>query len=119
MSGGLEHYRRLFGQRAQLPIPRFGRYREVDSTSLPTTLQYLSRNGLLIGKPRGGEAQIRCPAHKGGDERHPSMSVRLVDGAFYCHACHVGGRSIVKLHMLRKGQSFGDALRDLGGRLHD
>ena len=73
----------------------------------------------MIGNPRGEWATIRCPAHKGGDEQNPSMGVSLVDGHFACHACGVKGPGIVKLHMLRTGMRFHDAVRDLGGRFHE
>lgn len=117
MSAGLEHYRRLFERRAQRPAS--GPCRELDRASLPSPLQYLTKRGALIGKPRGEWAQIRCPAHKGGDERNPSMSVSLVDGHFACHACGAKGGDVIELHRLATGLRFPAAVHDLGGRFHD
>jgi hypothetical protein len=112
---GLDHYRRLFGG-GQAPAPRHG---TLDKSSLPAPIRYLRDNGLLVGKVKAEWTDIRCPAHKGGDERNPSMSISLVDGHFACHACGAKGRDILALHRLRTGLGFRDAVRDLGGRFHD
>ena len=109
---GLDHYRRLFGQ----PSQRRGR---LDPSTLPAPARYLAEHGLLIGKPRSEWTSIRCPAHKGGDERNPSMSVSLVDGHFACHACGAKGGDLIALHRLRTGATFRDAVREIGGRFHD
>jgi hypothetical protein len=116
MSAGLEHYRRLFGERAQQPMTRRG---SLDRASLPSPRSYLRQHGMLDGKPRGEWAQIRCPSHKGGDERNPSMSVSLVDGHFACHACGAKGGDIVALHRLATGLAFHEAVRELGGQFHE
>jgi DNA primase len=111
-SPGLDHYRRLFGQQQQIR----GR---LDRASLPSPISYLTERGLLCKRPRAEWVSIRCPKHKGGDERHPSMSVSLVDGHFACHACGAKGGDIVALHQLVTGLGFRDAVRDLGGRFHE
>jgi hypothetical protein len=108
---GLRHYRRLF------EAAKFSRA-QIDRTSLPAPLRYLTSAGLLEGKPRGEWAIIRCPVHKGGDERHPSMSVSLVDGHFACHACGAKGGDLIALHRLRTGLGFRQAVVGLGGRFH-
>ena len=107
---GLEHYARLFGLRNQRA--------RLDRSSLPSPLAYLTQQGLLTRKARGEWASIRCPVHKGGDERNPSISVSLVDGHFACHACGAKGGDIIELHRLVSGLGFRDAVRDLGGRFH-
>ena len=109
---GLDSYARLFG------TPR-KHFRALDRVSLPSPVQYLSEQGLLHAKPRGDWVQIRCPAHKGGDETHPSMGVSLIDGHFRCHACGSRGGDIIALHRLATGKGFRDAVADLGGRFHD
>lgn len=114
---GLEHYARLFGDRARVPTPNARR--TLDRGSLPTPLRYLTEQGLLTGRPRGEWVQIRCPSHKGGGERRPSMGVSLVDGHFACHACGARGGDVVGLHMLVTGRRFPDAVADLGGCFHD
>jgi hypothetical protein len=111
-ASGLDHYRRLFTQ----PAKQRGR---LDRASLPSPARYLAGHGLLTGKPRGEWVSIRCPVHKGGDERNPSMRVSLVDGHFRCHACGAKGGDIVSLHRLATGLGFRDAVHDLGGRFHD
>lgn len=109
---GLAHYARLFGQR-----PRRGG--ALDRDSLPAPHRYLAEQGLLTGKPRGEWVSIRCPSHKGGDERKPSMRVSLVDGHYACHACGAKGSDLIALHRLRTGATFRDAVRELGGRFND
>jgi hypothetical protein len=69
MSAGLDYYRRLFGAVHSNPSPV---RRGLDRASLPSPLQYLSEHGLAGWQPRGEEAKVRCPVHKGGDERKPS-----------------------------------------------
>jgi CHC2 zinc finger len=111
-TGGIEHYRRAFG-------PHQPKATGLDRSSLPAPARYLRDNGLLLKKVRGEWASIRCPAHKGGDERNPSMRVSLVDGHFRCHACGASGRDVLALHRLITGRGFRDAVGDLGGRFHD
>ena len=64
--------------------PQFvaNRSRTFDRNALPTPLEYLTGRKLLILKSRAEWALIRCPVHKGGEERHPSMGVSLIDGHF-------------------------------------
>ena len=116
MSAGLDHYRRLFGERARQPITRRG---ELDRASLPTPRQYLAEHELLTSKPRGEWAQVRCPVHKGGEERNASLSMSMVDGHFRCHACGARGGDILAFHLLATGLPFRKAVADLGGRFHD
>lgn len=118
MMDGLAHYRALFGARASEP-GRFPRRRMIDRASLPTPREYLAGHGLLTNATRGEWAQIKCPSHKGGDERHASMGVSLVDGHFRCHACGASGRDVIALHQLATDLGFLEAVADLGGRFHD
>lgn len=111
-SNGLEMYEALFGE----PSRRRG---ELDHASLPSPRSYLAERDLLTAQPRGNWTMIRCPAHKGGDERHPSMIVSLMDGHFRCHACGARGGDLVALHRLITGVGFREAVRDLGGRFHE
>ena len=110
--GGLAHYRRLFG-----PAP--SRSGGLDRDSLPDPQAYLHQHGLLTQRARGEWASIRCPAHKGDDEEHPSLRVSLRNGHFRCHACGASGGDVLALHRLVTGLGFRDAVRDLGARLHD
>jgi len=107
---GLQLYRSIFNRSG---------YRSLDRQSLPTPLQYLTEHGLLKRRPRGEWAAIRCPIHKGGVERNPSLSVSLVDGHFRCHACGAKGGDIIALHRLITRLGFVEAVRDLGGGFHE
>ena len=111
MQTGLHLYRALLGQAH--------RKRTLDRQSLPSPLRYLTERGLLNTTPRGEWAAIRCPAHKGGEERHPSLRVNLVDGHFKCHACGAKGGDVLALHRLITRHTFMEAVCDLGGRFHD
>lgn len=110
---GVDHYRRLFGSRQR------DARRRLDRGSLPTPARYLREHGLLVGKIRGESTAIRCPAHKGGAEAHPSMLVSLVDGHFRCMTCGAKGGDIIDLHRLLTGCGFVQAVCELGGRFHD
>ncbi|MGI8423092.1 MAG: CHC2 zinc finger domain-containing protein [Chloroflexota bacterium] len=114
---GLRYWQALFTDRARAKgsVPR-GR---LDRASLPAPAAYLAEHATLVTRPRGEWVSIRCPAHKGGDESHPSMRVSLVDGHFFCHACGAKGGDVIALHRLVTGLGFLDAVRDIGGRFHD
>ena len=103
-SEGLQHYQRLFGDRRET----FNR------SALPAPLAYLTQRGLVQKKPRGEWIEIRCPAHKNGQEVNPSMRVSAIDGHFKCHTCGVKGHDVIALHRLITGQGFMDAVRELG-----
>ena len=90
----------------------------LDRESLPPPLQYLTARNLLPRSPRGDWAAITCPAHKGGDEKTPSLRVNIVDGHFKCLACGAKGGDVLALHRLITGGGFLDAVRELGGRFH-
>jgi|LNAP01.1.fsa_nt_gb hypothetical protein len=90
---------------------------KLDHASLPSPASYLASQGLLQGH-RGGWAMIRCPVHKSGQEKHPSMSVSLDKGNFKCFACGAKGGDIVDLHRLISGSDFLTTVKHLGGRLY-
>jgi DNA primase len=91
----------------------------LDRDSLPRPETYLRERGLLTHQARGEWVSIRCPAHKNGEEAHPSLRVSLRDGHFRCHACGASGGDILALHRLATGLGFRTAVRDLGARFHD
>ena len=111
MEPGLRYYQNLFG-RDQGSVT-------IDRGSLPTPLHYLKAHDLLTRKPRAEWAVIRCPVHKGGEEKQPSLSVSLIDGHFRCHTCGAKGGDIVALHRLITHLGFRAAVLDLGGRFHE
>lgn len=112
MTKGLDFYRQLTGRE-----PRQIRG-DLDRQSLPTPLAYLAQHGALKRPPRGEWAAICCPAHKGGEEQHPSMRICLIDGHFRCMACGASGGDLIALHRLVTGLGFREAVRDMGGRFH-
>lgn len=52
------------------------------------------------GSKRGSELILKCPFHKGGQERKPSFYVNLEKGLFNCFACHASGNISRLLFML-------------------
>lgn len=112
MTSGLAFYRQLTSRE---PRPVRG---TLDRQSLPTPLQYLTERGLLKRPPCGEWAAICCPAHKSGEEQHPSMRVSLIDGHFRCMACGASGGDLIALHRLVTGLGFREVVRDMGGRFH-
>ena len=113
MDNGLHQYRRIFEGGGR------GSRKVLDRQSLPAPLQYLTERGLLKRRPRAEWAAITCPAHKGGAEKTPSLSVSMIDGHFRCMACGASGGDLIALHRLITGAGFLEAVRDLGGRFHD
>ena len=95
------------------------RDRNLDRDSLPPPAVYLAAHGLLKSAVRGDWATVCCPIHKGGNEKHPSLRVSLVDGHFRCMACGARGGDLIALHRLVTGLPFRAAVHDLGGRFHD
>ena len=92
----------------------------LDRSSLPSPLSYLASAGLRIGRRSGSWIRTCCPIHKGGDEKHPSMSVHISDGHFRCFSCGIKGGDIVALHrLIHPNLGFREAVADLGGRFHD
>lgn len=55
-------------------------------------------------------ATVPCVFH---DDRHPSLSINLESGAFFCHACEARGRGIVDFYMLNHGVDFKTAINAL------
>lgn len=83
---------------------------------LPTAFDYYQKEFPRL-KIRGVWAQVSCPFHKEGQEKHASLSVHLGEGHFKCHACGASGCDIVVFQMKRYGQSFPQAARILGAWL--
>jgi DNA primase len=54
----------------------------------------------------GGNVMLRCPFHKGGEEKRPSFGVNTDLGLFHCFTCHVAGdvRYLLKLLGLSRSQ---------------
>lgn len=89
----------------------------INKDFLPSPVRYLDEHGLLQSKGRGW-VMIKCPAHKNGQEKTPSMSINLDIGCFRCFSCGVSGRDIIAFHQIRTGLDFVSAVEDLGGKFH-
>ena len=50
---------------------------------------------------RGSSWWIRCPFHKNGAERTPSLEILLPGKGWRCHACHAGGDAVTFVARLR------------------
>lgn len=61
----------------------------------------------------GRQALGMCPFH---DDKKPSLSVRLTDGAFNCKACGKRGTWVVGLLQKVRGLNFPDAINELERR---
>src|SRR3990170_2729035 len=46
---------------------------------------YEQRLGRAIVSRSGDEWTVRCPLHKGGEEKHPSLSVNVKNSLWHCH----------------------------------
>lgn len=100
------------------PKPKsFKNKARLDRSSLPHPLSYLINQGLLQSN-HGEYAMIKCPVHKGGQERNPSMAVYMPQGNFKCFSCGAKGGDIVDLHRLITGNNFSSTVKELGGRLY-
>lgn len=53
---------------------------------------------------------VRCCFHK---EKNPSLSLNLISGGFYCHACGAKGGNLIAFDMLRNGTSYKDSAERL------
>lgn len=53
-----------------------------------------------IKKSGDGQILVRCPFHKGGQERKPSFSVNVDEGLYHCFTCHESGTMPMLLRSL-------------------
>ena len=82
---------------------------------LPTPVAVLSRLGI---KPKAANSAgywlIKCPLHKGGEEKNASLSIHNVNGNFRCFACGAHGGDVLAFWMQHTGQSFKQSAIELG-----
>jgi DNA primase len=76
---------------------------------------YLARRGLRFKPSKNNWALVRCPIHKAGEEAHPSFTVNLETGGFFCFACGAKGGDLIALHRVLTGSTFRDAVLELAG----
>lgn len=86
-----------------------------DRAKLPSPIAVLNMLRISAGRAnRGGYFKLRCPFHKNGVERSPSLNVHQVEGHFLCHACNAKGGDILAFYMKVTGSSFTRAAKELG-----
>ena len=87
---------------------------KLNKTKMLYPIAILDKLGIKPGKAnRGGYWILRCPYHKNGQEKKPSLHVHQIDGHFKCQSCGEKG-DIIKLYMTLANVTFCNAIRDLG-----
>jgi DNA primase len=83
-------------------------------TALRQPVQVLNILGIPPNKMnRQGYWILRCPFHKDGNEKNPSLNVHTTDGHYRCHTCGAKGGDIVSFYMKKTDKNFIRALNDL------
>jgi hypothetical protein len=80
-----------------------------DRSRLPSPESFFRAN-LRKFRARGRKATALCPFHP---DHHPSLSIDLDRGLFFCFTCNVGG-DVISFVMLRDGVSSKVAAKSLG-----
>lgn len=78
----------------------------------PARVFYEQEIGRVRRPDRKGWARVSCPFHQ--PDRHPSLSVNLNSGGFFCFSCGVRGGDILDFLRQRYGISFKAAAQQLG-----
>ncbi len=82
---------------------------------LPNPTKVLHQLGFYIGKPSAkGYLKLRCPFHKEGNERLPSLNLHQSTGHYRCHACGAKGGDILAFYMEVTGKTFIVSVKELG-----
>lgn len=82
---------------------------------LPTPIRLLDQLGILPQKENAkGYIKLRCPFHKDGNEKTPSLSMHKSEGHYRCHACGAKGGDILAFYMNITGKPFITAAKELG-----
>lgn len=95
-------------------------YKRTESTSrfrgdlLPDPTAYYRRH-LHALRIHGEWAVARCPFH---EDKNPSLSVNLMHGGFWCHACGASGGDVLDFHQRLNNLDFVTAAKDLGAWNH-
>jgi len=88
---------------------RFNRF------NLPTPILIINHLGLQIEKTNAkGYLQLRCPFHKNGNEKTPSLNLHKTTGHYRCYACGAKGGDILAFYISITGKSFVAAAKELG-----
>lgn len=57
---------------------------------------------------------LRCPFHKDGQEKNPSLNVHYINGHYRCHTCGEKGGDILAFYMAVTGKKFFESACELG-----
>ena len=87
-----------------------------DKTQLPDVADYYGSQGLTIGKHGNkGWRKANCLFCNSRD----NFNINLLSGGFHCWSCEAKGGDLVAFQMLRHGQEFTQAAKDLGAWVDD
>lgn len=83
--------------------------------NLPEPILVIHQLGLEIEKTNSkGYFQLRCPFHKKGNEKTPSLNLHKISGHYRCYACNAKGGDILAFYINITGKSFVIAAKELG-----
>ncbi len=74
---------------------------------------------VLTGRQVGRDRKVRCPFHKDGQERTPSLHVYTGDGGWFCWPCQAGGDIYTFGGLLYGLEPRGASFHELRRRLTD
>lgn len=81
---------------------------------LPTPIDTLNRLGIKIVRSNSsGYLILRCPVHKEGNEKRPSLNLHQQSGHFRCHSCGIKGSDILAFYITVTGKTFKQSVTDL------
>ncbi len=63
-----------------------------------------------------GYIMARCPFHKNGQEKNPSLSIHASRGSFHCFACGASGGSMAAFVMKSQNLSYVETLKLMNKR---
>ena len=105
---------RNYQQNSSLKSSRSGHYGQFERELLPHPSEVLDQLGITNRKlNHGGYWVFKCPVHKGGMEKNPSLHLYANGGHFRCQSCRAKGGDILDFYCLVTGKDFVEAAKDL------
>lgn len=91
--------------------------RMLDRKRLPKPFHYYCQHfPALSAKPRTEWMNVHCCFHH---DHHPSLSINLISGGFYCFGCGVKGGDVIAFHMQRYHVPFAAAVTYFGAWIYE
>ena len=87
--------------------------RQSHSRHLPTSFVLKMLHIKPVKLNSSGYYVLRCPFHKNGQEKNPSLNLHQMDGHFICHACGASGGNILDFYKRITRKSYAEAVKDL------